>query len=38
MTMDQTTIKTPNPKGRLFLKNDMNIELFFGGESKIKQI
>jgi hypothetical protein len=25
--MDQTTIKTPNPKGRLFLK----IDLGFGG-------
>ncbi len=23
MTMDQITIKTPNPKGCLFLKNDM---------------
>jgi hypothetical protein len=38
MTMDKITIKTPNPKGRLFLKNHMHIELFFGGESKIKHI
>jgi hypothetical protein len=37
MAMDQITIKTPNPKGRLFLKNDMHIALFFGAESKIKQ-
>jgi hypothetical protein len=37
MTMDQITIKTPDPKGRLFLKIDMHIELFFEGESKISR-
>jgi hypothetical protein len=37
MTIDQITIKTPNPKGRLFLKIDMHIELYFGGESKISR-
>ncbi len=38
LTMDHITIETPNSEGSLFFTIYMQLDLIFGGESKIKQI